>query len=97
MALKEAVDKFVDDKLILSCDCYSEGILLKRKDDEIFLWFWVLAWYAEQEKSFMKELLKRLKIAWTILRKGMYRYQEIILTHEDAGRLYEYLGRVKGE
>jgi hypothetical protein len=45
----------------------------------------------------MQELLKRLKIAWTILRKGMYQYQEIILTQEDAGRLYEYLGRVKGE
>ena len=95
MNLKEAVDKY--DKLILSCDCGSEGILLQRIDDEIFMSFWVLTWYAEQEKSFMKELLKRLKIAWTILRKGMYQYQEIILTQEDAGRLYEYLGRVKGE
>lgn len=82
-----------DDKLILSCDCGSEGILLQRMGDKIFLSFWVSAWYAEQEKS----LLKRLKTAWTILRKGMYQYQEIILTQEDAGRLYEYLGRVKGE
>ncbi len=96
MNLKEAVDKY--DKLILSCDCGSEGILLQRIDDEIFLSFWVLTWYAEQEKSFMKELLKRLKIAWTILRKGMYQYQEIILTQEDAGRLAgRLLGRVKGE
>ena len=95
MNLKEAVDKY--DKLILSCDCGSEGILFQRMGDKICLSFWVSAWYAEQEKSFMKELLKRLKIAWTILRKGMYQYQEIILTQEDAGRLYEYLGRVKGE
>ena len=84
-----------DDKLILSCDCDcgSEGILLQRIGDKVCLSFWVLTWYAELEKSF----IKRLKIAWTILRKGMYQYHEIILTQEDAGRLYEYLGRVKGE
>ncbi|HOO13085.1 MAG TPA: hypothetical protein PK684_09045, partial [Bacillota bacterium] len=70
-----------DDKLILSCDCGSEGILLQRIGDKVCLSFWVLTWYAEQEKSF----IKRLKIAWTILRKGMYQYQEIILTQEDAG------------
>jgi len=87
-----------DDKLILFCDCNSEGILIQRIGDKICLSFWVSAWYAEQEKGFMQELLKRLKIAWAILRKGMYRYQEIILTQEDADRLAgRLLGRVKRE
>jgi hypothetical protein len=82
-----------EDKILVECQCGSEGITVEHFDDEIYLSFWVDTWYAEQ-KSFLDEILKRLKIAWTILRKGMYLYQEIILTKDEANRLYEYLGKV---
>ncbi len=82
-----------EDKILVECQCGSEGITVEHFDDEIYLSFWVDTWYAEQ-KSFLEEILKRIKIAWTILRKGMYLYQEIILTKDEANRLYEYLGKV---
>lgn len=81
------------DGIIVECKCGSEGITVEHFDDEIYLSFWIDTWYAEQ-KSFLEEILKRLKIAWTILRKGMFLYQEIILTKDEAKRLYEYLGKV---
>lgn len=70
------------------CSCYGEGILVSKfdKEDEIYLSFWKQG-FNPLRLSFWD----RLKLCWTILSKGNYFVDEVILNKRESKRMKNWL------
>ena len=74
------------ERIIVQCDCGCAEIHIEAIDydldviEEYAISFYINAFLSEQQQ--FKKIMKRLEIAWKILTKGIYRYQEIILDQE---------------
>lgn len=73
------------------CDCGSEAIEIKKFDDEVFISLWIMAWYSG---NILKEIKERVKAALSILFKGKYKYQEIILNEEEFAKLRNIINKL---
>ena len=64
---------------------------IEPEDEEIYLDFWIMEWVSH---NVIQEIKERIKMAWNILIKGNYKYQEIILTNDNAYELRKWLDAV---
>ena len=78
-------------KNFIICDCGSEAIEIKKFDDEVFISLWIMAWYSG---SILGEIKERIKTAFSILFKGRYRYQEIILNKDEFTKLKDTINEL---
>jgi len=77
--------------VFVQCDCHVHGIKLEKfkDEDELFLCFWVLEWYSED--NFLRGLWNRIKLAWKVLKNGDYFLKEITLKEDKVNELIETL------
>lgn len=78
----------MSNSVFIKCDCDTEAIEIVKDDDLIFLNLWIMTWFSH---NIWWEIVQRVKMAWDILRKGNYQYQEIILDKSKAVELKELL------
>jgi len=84
------MSKFEHKRELFCCDCHQEGILVEHfPDDEpeeqiIYFSMWVVRGWNTMWKF-------RLWHIWHIIRKGYPWVEDIMMSHEDAKRLGQYL------
>jgi len=73
-----------DKEKFIQCDCYGEGILITKFDDEEELYF---SYWRQGINPVKLSWWMRLKLCWMVLTKGNYYEDQVILNKEKATEL----------
>lgn len=89
-----------NDQLFIVCDCggcsainFSFWEDEDIESDQVFLSFWSPCFYSHQGSIF-ENLVRRLKISFSVLFKGDYFLHDLILSRKDFERLQNYINDV---
>lgn len=88
-------------KIIVECDCGCEMLVITKytwsnDTTDYAISLLVDAWGVEQEGIF-RRLKAKLKMAWFILRKGQYRFAELMVNPESIRELTVALQNIEKE
>lgn len=80
-------------ELFIKCECHGEGIEITRDEElnQYYFAFWGYGFSNTKKYS----LWRRLKLAWTLLRKGRLYNDMVILDDTKATQLVEFINKTK--
>jgi len=85
-------DVITEDSKFIQCDCINEGLLIT-SDSELKLIFLAMYGYGVSYRP-KPSIWDRTKYAFSHLRTGKYYHDELILTHDKAKEMVEYISTI---
>jgi hypothetical protein len=77
-----------DKQKFIQCDCYGEGLLITKFDDEEELYF---SYWRQGIDPIKLSWWMRLKLCWMVLTKGNYYEDQVIINKEKSKELADWI------